>query len=158
MCSRGTSEQEKEKREVKRTAASSAWWLVREHSRKANVVAKAKHSRRVQRPNTESHLSVPARSTPSAAAVVRFRVARRVVATRTRRCVLRCPINAQVVKRIGKGIRKNTASANTLIVQRQRPTRTFCIIFLSLSLFLPRLLLCVDEAKEINNSSDSRRC
>ena len=135
MCSRGTSEQEKEKREVKRTAAS-AWWLVREHSRKANVVAKAKHSRRVQRPNTESHLSVPARSTPSAAAVVRFRVARRVVATRTRRCVLRCPINAQVVKRIGKGIRKNTASANTLIVQRQRPTRTFCIILLFLSLSL----------------------
>lgn len=59
--------------------------LVRERSRKANVVAKAKEPRRVQRANTESHLSVPARSTPTAAAVVPSRVARRVVAARTNR-------------------------------------------------------------------------
>lgn len=66
------------------------WWLVRERE---SVVAKAKHSLAAcKRPNTESHLSVPARSMPTSAAVVRFRVARRVVvATRTRRCVSRWP-------------------------------------------------------------------
>lgn len=61
-------------------------------AKRESVVAKAKHSLAAcKRPNTESHLSVPARSMPTSAAVVRFRVARRVVATRTRRCVSRWP-------------------------------------------------------------------
>lgn len=65
-------------------------------AKRESVVAKAKHSLAAcKRPNTESHLSVPARSMPTSAAVVRFRVARRVVATRTRRCVSRWPKRAK---------------------------------------------------------------
>lgn len=73
--------EEGRKEEVKRTTASACW--------SASVVAKAKGSRRAQRPNSKSHLSVPARWTRAAwrgvrgsAAVVRSRVARRGAACR----------------------------------------------------------------------------
>lgn len=88
---RGRVREEREGRSERSNALPPPrWWLVRERE---SVVAKAKHSLAAcKRPNTESHLSVPARSTPTSAAVVRFRVARRVVvATRTRRCVSRWP-------------------------------------------------------------------
>ena len=102
-----------------------------------------KHSHRVQRPNTESHLSVPARSTPCAAAVVRFRVARRVVGREDtpRRCVrLRSLVRStpNAARRLERGIRKNRRCC---VGNDRLSSRPFHVRTRVSSLSLSRLLL-----------------